>query len=56
MPSWISSSAAGTLNAYFADPAHDPRILGVRVTRTVDVTSVRPVPPANSAAWKAPLE
>jgi len=45
-----SSPAAGTLNAYFADPAHDPRILGGRVTRTVDVTSVLPVP--NSPAWK----
>jgi type IV secretion system protein VirB5 len=45
-----SAPAAGTLNAYFADPVHDPRILGGRVARTVDVSSVLPVP--NSSAWK----
>jgi type IV secretion system protein TrbF len=45
-----SAPAARTLNAYFADPAHDPRVLGERVTRTVDVGSILPVP--NSVAWK----
>jgi type IV secretory pathway TrbF-like protein len=45
-----SAPAAGTLNAYFADAAHDPRILGGRIARTVDVSSVLPVP--NSSAWK----
>jgi type IV secretion system protein TrbF len=44
------SAAATTLNGYFADPAHDPRILGSRSIRTIDVTSVLPVP--NSTAWK----
>jgi type IV secretory pathway TrbF-like protein len=46
-----SAPAATTLNAYFSDPTHDPRVLGERVTRTVDVSSMLPVP--NSAAWKA---
>ena len=45
-----SAPAAGTLNSYFADATHDPRILGARIARTIDVSSVLPVP--NSAAWK----
>src|SRR5215469_6015047 len=34
-----TSAAANTLNAYFADPVHDPRILGRTLTRQVQVTS-----------------
>ncbi|SRR5579883_1806178 len=44
------STAATTLNTYFADPAHDPRVLGRVLTRQVDVTSVLPVPGAST--WK----
>jgi type IV secretion system protein VirB5 len=45
-----ASPAAGVLNAYFADPEHDPRVLGARLTRMVEVTAVLPVP--NASAWQ----
>lgn len=45
-----TSSAASTLNAYFADPAHDPRILGRTLTRQVRVTSTLPIP--GTSTWK----
>jgi type IV secretion system protein VirB5 len=44
------SSAAVMLNTYFADPSHDPRVLGQTVTRQVQVTSTLPVP--SSPTWK----
>jgi type IV secretory pathway TrbF-like protein len=44
------SSAASTLNTYFADPAHDPRVLGLTLTRQVQVTSTLVVPGSNT--WK----
>jgi len=45
-----TSSAASTLNAYFADPAHDPRVLGRTLTRQVRVTSTLPIP--GTPTWK----
>jgi type IV secretory pathway TrbF-like protein len=44
------SAAATTLNAYFADPGHDPRVLGRTLTREVHVTSTLPVP--GTSTWK----
>jgi type IV secretion system protein VirB5 len=44
------SSAASTLNAYFADPQHDPRVLGRTLTREILVTSTLPLPGAST--WK----
>ena len=48
------SSAAGFLNAYFSDASHDPRVLGARLTRDVQVTSALrvPDPPASSGAHR----
>ena len=42
--SFAAPAAAAFLNAYFADPAHDPRLLGARLTRDVRVTSAIRVP------------
>jgi type IV secretory pathway TrbF-like protein len=42
-------AAGGFLNAYFSDPAHDPRLLGARVARDVQVTSALKVPDATNA-------
>lgn len=44
------SSAAVMLNTYFADPSHDPRILGLTITRQVEIASTLPVPA--SPTWK----
>jgi type IV secretion system protein TrbF len=44
------SSAAVMLNTYFADPKHDPRVLGQTITRQVEITSTLPVPA--SPTWK----
>jgi type IV secretion system protein TrbF len=44
------SFAAVMLNTYFADPLHDPRVLGQSLTRQVEVTSILPVP--SSPTWK----
>lgn len=44
------SPAASTLNTYFADPAHDPRVVGRTLTRQVQVTSTLPVP--GTPTWK----
>ena len=38
------------LNTYFAEPEHDPRLLGRRLTRRVEVQSVLAVP--ESRSWK----
>lgn len=37
-------SAAAFLNSYLAEPAHDPRLLGARLTRDVQVTSALRLP------------
>jgi len=44
------SPAATTLNAYFADQSHDPRILGRTLTREVRVTSTLAMP--GTSTWK----
>jgi len=44
------SSAASTLNAYFVDPQHDPRVLGRTFSREILVTSTLPLPGAST--WK----
>jgi type IV secretion system protein VirB5 len=41
---YADQGAATFLNAYFGDPRNDPRLLGRSVSRTVEVTSVLPVP------------
>lgn len=41
----FADPAAGAfLNTYFSDPAHDPRLLGARIARDVQVTSALKVP------------
>ncbi len=47
---FLAPEAAGFLNDYFASPANDPRLLGLRLTRQVDVTGVLRVP--NSDVWR----
>lgn len=47
---YADQGAGAYLNAYFADPAHDPRVLGRDLSRQVDVTSVLLLP--NSQTWK----
>jgi type IV secretion system protein VirB5 len=47
---YADQGAATFLNEYFADPRNDPRILGRTLARTVEVTSVLPVP--KSQTWK----
>jgi type IV secretion system protein VirB5 len=47
--------AVGVLNAYFTDPAHDPRVIGRTAARQVDVTSALPVPNSagpNGTTWR----
>lgn len=46
---FASPSAAGFLNTYFADPTHDPRLLGSRLARDVRVTSALKVPEPTGA-------
>jgi type IV secretory pathway TrbF-like protein len=47
---FVAGAAHATLDAYFLDPAHDPRVLGRGSTRQVQVTSVLQVPGTES--WK----
>jgi type IV secretion system protein TrbF len=47
---FVAPEAAAFLNDYFANPANDPRFLGLRLTRQVDVTGVLRVP--NSDVWR----
>jgi type IV secretion system protein VirB5 len=47
---FLAPEAAGFLNDYFANPAHDPRLLGLRLTREVEVTGVLRVP--HSDVWR----
>ena len=47
---YVAPEAAGFLNDYFGSPKNDPRVLGTRITRQVDVASVLRVP--NSDVWR----
>ena len=47
---FAGESVEAWLNAYFAQPEHDPRLLGRRLTRRVEVQSVLAVP--ESRSWK----
>jgi type IV secretion system protein TrbF len=47
---FAAPEAAGFLNDYFADSKNDPRLLGARLTRQVDVTGILRVP--NSDVWR----
>ena len=47
---FAGESVEAWLNAYFAQPEHDPRLLGRRLTRRVEVQSVIAVP--ESRSWK----
>lgn len=47
----VAGEARAFLDAYFADPDHDPRLLGQRLARTVEVTSVLRIPGSN--LWRA---
>jgi type IV secretion system protein VirB5 len=45
---FATPEAAGFLNAYLSDPTHDPRVVGLRLTREVEVTSALKVPDAST--------
>src|SRR5713101_4012980 len=47
---FAAPEAAAFLNDYFANPLHDPRVLGLRLTRQVDITGVLRVP--DSDVWR----
>ena len=47
---FVAGGAHATLDNYFLDPAHDPRVLGRSVTRQVQVTSVLQIPKTHT--WK----
>jgi type IV secretion system protein TrbF len=47
---FAAPEAAGFLNDYFADAKNDPRLLGARLTRQVNVTGILRVP--NSDVWR----
>jgi type IV secretion system protein VirB5 len=47
---FAGAPAAAFLNDYFADPKHDPRVLGQQLTRQVDVSLVLRVP--KSDVWR----
>jgi type IV secretory pathway TrbF-like protein len=47
---YLAGSARATLDAWFAEPAHDPRLLGRSLTRQVEVTAVLQVP--RSQTWR----
>lgn len=47
---FVAPEAAAFLNDYFASPVNDPRVLGTRLTRQVDVSGVLRVP--NSDVWR----
>jgi type IV secretory pathway TrbF-like protein len=48
---YADAGAAGFLNSYFTDARNNPRLLSRTLARTVEITSVLPVPA--SAAWRA---
>ena len=50
---YLGTGARSTLDAYFADPAHDPRVLGRSLTRSVEITSVLRLPTTAGASGAA---
>lgn len=50
---FTAPAAASFLNAYFSDPAHDPRVVGAHLARDVRITSALKVPDAAGAARNA---
>jgi type IV secretory pathway TrbF-like protein len=50
---FVAGPARATLDAYFADPAHDPRVLGRTVSRDVQITSVLRLPAGAGGAGAA---
>jgi type IV secretory pathway TrbF-like protein len=49
---YAAGAARAQLDAWFLDPAHDPRVLGRTLTREVQVTSVLRVAGTASRTWK----
>jgi type IV secretion system protein VirB5 len=47
---FLDLPAAKFLNEYFAVPENNPRLLSQEITRSVEITSVLPIP--NSDSWK----
>jgi type IV secretion system protein VirB5 len=47
---FVAPEAAAFLNDYFASPVNDPRVLGLRLSRQVDVTGVLRLP--GSDVWR----
>jgi type IV secretory pathway TrbF-like protein len=47
---YVAGAARSTLDEYFTNPLHDPRVLGRSVTRSVQVISVLQLP--GSSTWK----
>ena len=47
---FVAPESAASLNDYFANPVNDPRLLGLRLTRQVDVTGILRVP--HSDVWR----
>ena len=47
---FATPEAAGFLNEYFSASHNDPRVLGAKLARQVEVTAVLPVP--NSSVWR----
>jgi type IV secretory pathway TrbF-like protein len=48
---YVAGPARATLDAYFTNPLHDPRLLGRSLSREVQITSVLRVPGAGKT-WK----
>jgi type IV secretory pathway TrbF-like protein len=49
---YTAGAARAALDAYFAEAAHDPRVLGRTVSREVRITSVLRLPGAAGKTWK----
>jgi type IV secretion system protein VirB5 len=49
---YAAGTARTTLDDYFANPAHDPRVLGRTLTRQVEITAVLALPKTNAKTWK----
>ncbi len=47
---YAAGTARSTLDDYFINPAHDPRVLGRGFTRQVEITAVIPLP--RTKTWK----
>jgi type IV secretion system protein VirB5 len=53
---FVAGPARATLDAYFSDPAHDPRVLGRGVSRDVQITAVLRMPSGAAGAAGAPAK